>query len=78
MLFRHRYCSHTVRPKTLKLNNAGTHPLVEWWMARILVELDVWERLDRDFFEEYDNHLSYRALSVCMKDIRISLRGQKS
>lgn len=62
MLFRHRYCSHTVRPKTLKINNAGTHPLVEWWMARILVELDVWERLDRDFFEEYDNHLSYEAV----------------
>lgn len=78
MLFRHRYCSHTVRPKTLKLNNAGTHPLVEWWMARILVELDVWERLDRDFFEEYDNHLSYEAVQCLYERYQdLSERAEK-
>lgn len=62
MLFGRRYRTHTVRPKTLKFNNAGIHPLIEWWMARILVELDVWERLDRDFFEVYENLLSYEAV----------------
>lgn len=63
MLFRRKFRSHTVRPKTLKFNNnSGSHPVIEWWMARILVELDVWERLDRDFFDEYDNLLGYEAV----------------
>jgi len=62
MLFRHKSRNHVVRPKSLKFNNSGSHPVIEWWIARILVELDVWEKLNRDFFEDYDNLLSYEAV----------------
>ncbi len=75
MLFTRR----TVRPKTLKFNNnSGSHPVIEWWMARILVELDVWARLDRDFFEDNDNLLIYEAVQCLYERYQVlSERAEK-